>query len=104
MVHIIVMSLIGLVVVAWFIGSCSLVVRQLIATSKGDWKEVDRLSTPYDIAETMARRDFGTTPEEFEATMKECLAMNEDALPYDAYLLCEHKMHAEDIVTPEDNA
>jgi hypothetical protein len=52
----------------------------------------------------MARRDFGTTPEEFEATMKECLAMNEDALPYDAYLLCEHKMHAEDIVTPEDNA
>ena len=70
----------------------------------GDYKEFKRLTTPYDVAELMAMKDFGTSSEEFEQAWKEVLkVLGGLATPYDAYLLCEQKMLAEDVTTEEDN-
>ena len=70
----------------------------------GDHKAFMRLTTPYDVAELMAMKDFGTTSQEFEQAWKEvCRVLEGLAAPYDAYLLCEQKMLAEDVTTEEDN-
>lgn len=74
------------------------------AVIRGDYKSFMRLTTPYDVAELMAMKDFGATSEEFEQAWKEVLkVLGGLATPYDAYLLCEQKMLAEDITTEEDN-
>lgn len=89
--HYIVMSLIGLVCVVWLTNAISLAVRQIIAMSKGDNDEFDRLSTPYDIAEKLAQRDFGISPELFEFTWNDIKDANHDALPYDVYIYFRDK-------------
>lgn len=74
------------------------------AATSGNHKEFMRLTTPYDVAELMAMKDFGTTSEEFEQAWKEVLkVLGGLATPYDAHLLCEQKMLAEDVTTEEDN-
>lgn len=70
----------------------ALALRQVKALLEGNQDEFDRLSTPYDIAELMAMKDFGTTSQEFEQAWKEVLeVLGGLATPYDAYLLCEQK-------------
>ena len=74
------------------------------AATRGNHKEFMCLTTPYDVAELMAMKDFGTTSEEFEQAWKEVLkVLGGLATPYDAYLLCEQKMLAEEVTTEEDN-
>lgn len=67
-------------------GMFALAVRQCIALIKGDDIQVDRLSIPYDIAEAMALRDFGTSSEVFELTWNEGKTTWPDLRPYDVYL------------------
>ena len=74
------------------------------AVIDGNHKDFMRLTTPYDVAKLMAMKDFGTTSEEFEQAWKEARnVLGGLATPYDAYLLCEQKMIAEDVTTEEDN-
>ena len=65
---------------------CILAVRQMIALVKGDENELDRLTMPYDIVETMAKRDFGISSEVFELMWNDLKAAQPNALPWDLYL------------------
>lgn len=65
---------------------CVLAVRQMITLVKGDQNELDRLTTPYDIAEMMAEKDFGVSPRVFELMWNDLKAVRPDALPLDLYL------------------
>lgn len=64
----------------------ALAVRQVKALLEGNQDEFDRLSTPYDIAALMARRDFGVKEEVFELTWNELKEAHPDAVPFDVYL------------------
>lgn len=64
----------------------ALAVRQVKALLEGNQDEFDRLSTPYDIASLMARRDFGVKEEVFELTWNELKEAHPDAVPFDVYL------------------
>ena len=77
---------VGIAAAVMFYCMIALAVRQCIALIKGDDIQVDRLSIPYDIAEAMALRDFGISPEVFELTWNEGKMTFPNLLPYDVYL------------------
>lgn len=100
----IIVFIVGIAAAVMFYCMIALTVRQVKALLEGNHKEFMRLTTPYDVAELMAMKDFGTTSQEFEQAWKEvCHVLEGLATPYDAYLLCEQKMLAEDVTTEEDN-
>jgi hypothetical protein len=76
----------GIAAAVMFYCMVALAVRQGKALLKGNQDEFDRLTTPYDIAALMARRDFGIREEVFELTWNELKESHPDALPYDVYL------------------
>jgi hypothetical protein len=76
----------GIAAAVMFYCMVALAVRQGKALLKGNQDEFDRLTTPYDIAALMARRDFGIRKEVFELTWNELKESHPDALPYDVYL------------------
>lgn len=73
-------------VAVMLVSLCILAVRRMIALIKGDHNEFDRLTTPYDVAEMMAKRDFGISPRVFELMWNDLKAVNPNALPWDLYL------------------
>lgn len=77
---------VGIVAAVMFYCMVALALRQGKALLEGNQDEFDRLSTPYDIAALMARRDFGVKEEVFELTWNELKESRPDALPYDVYL------------------
>lgn len=77
---------IGVIAAIALISACVLAVRQVIALVKGDQNEFDRLTTPYDVAEMMAEKDFGISPRVFEFMWNDLKAVHPDALPLDLYL------------------
>lgn len=100
----IIVFIVGIAAAVMLYCMVALIVRQVKALLEGNHKEFMRLTTPYDVAELMAMKDFGTTSQEFEQAWKEvCHVLEGLATPYDAYLLCEQKMLAEDVTTEEDN-
>lgn len=80
------LTLIGVIAAIALVSVCVLAVRQVIAYTKGDQNEFDRLTTPYDVAALMALRDFGVKEEVFELTWNELKESQPNALPYDVYL------------------
>lgn len=80
------LTLIGVIVAIALISACVLAVRQVIANIKGDQDEFDRLTTPYDVAEAMAEKDFGVSPRVFELMWNDFKAIRPEALPWDLYL------------------
>lgn len=77
---------IGVIAAIALISACILAVRQMIALVKGDQNEFDRLTTSYDVAETMAEKDFGVSPRVFELMWNDLKATRPEALPWDLYL------------------
>lgn len=77
---------VGIAAAVMFYCMVALAVRQFIAFLKGDENELDRLTMPYDIVETMAKRDFGISSEVFELMWNELKAAQPNALPWDLYL------------------
>lgn len=77
---------IGVIAVIALISTCILAVRQVIALVKGDQDEFDRLTTPYDVAEMMAEKDFGVSPRVFELMWNDLKVTRPEALPWDLYL------------------
>lgn len=69
-----------------FIGMLGLAVRQIVVLCKRDDLEFARLTTPYDMAELEALRDFGVPSKIFKKYW-DSIKDDPDALPYDAYLL-----------------
>ena len=69
-----------------FIGMLGLAVRQIIALCKKDELEFTRLTTPYEIAEMEALRDFKVPSKIFQKYW-DSIKDEPGALPYDAYLL-----------------
>lgn len=82
----IILTIVGIAAAVMFYCMVALAVRQGKALLEGNQDEFDRLSTPYDIAALMARRDFGVKEEVFELTWNELKESHSDALPYDVYL------------------
>lgn len=80
------LTLIGVIAAIALISACVLAVRQVIARVKGDQDEFDRLTTPYDVAEMMAERDFGVSPRVFELMWNDLKVTHPEALPWDLYL------------------
>lgn len=76
----------GIAAAVMFYCMVALAVRQFIAFLKGDENELDRLTMPYDIVETMAKRDFGISSEVFELMWNDFKAAQPNALPWDLYL------------------
>lgn len=77
---------VGIAAAVMFYSMVALAVRQGKALLKGNQDKFDRLSTPYDIAALMARRDFGVEEEVFELTWNELKESCPDAVPFDVYL------------------
>ena len=77
---------VGIAAAVMFYCMVALAVRQFIAFLKGDENELDRLTMPYDIVETMAKRDFGISSEVFELMWNDLKAAQPNALPWDLYL------------------
>lgn len=73
-------------VAVMLVSLCILAVRRLVALIKGDQNEVDRLTTPYDVAEMMTEKDFGVSPRVFELMWNDLKAAQPNALPWDVYL------------------
>ena len=73
-------------VAVMLVSLCILAVRQLIALIKGDQNEFNRLTTPYDVAEMMAEKDFGVSPRVFDLMWNDLKATRPEALPWDLYL------------------
>lgn len=76
----------GIVACLVFIGMLGLSVRQIIALCKKDELEFTRLTTPYEIAEMEALRDFKVPSKIFQKYW-DSIKDEPGALPYDAYLL-----------------
>ena len=84
----VILSLTLIVVAAIGVSALVLAVRVIVAIFKRNHNEVERLTTPYEIAEYKAIthfKRFGVTKEEFAALYEECLRRNPNALPWDAY-------------------
>ena len=77
---------VGIAAAVMFYCMTALALRQGKALLEGNQEEFDRLSTPYDIAALMARRDFGVEEEVFELTWNELKESRSDAVPFDVYL------------------
>lgn len=77
---------VGIAAAVMFYCMIALTVRQFIAFLKGDENELDRLTMPYDVVETMAKRDFGISSEVFELMWNDLKAVQPNALPWDLYL------------------
>lgn len=73
-------------VAVMLVSLCVLAVRQVIILVKGDQNEFDRLTTPYDVAETMAEKDFGVSPRVFKLMWNDLKTIRPEALPWDLYL------------------
>ena len=73
-------------VAVMLVSLCILAVRQMIALVKDDQNKLDRLTTPYDVAEMMAEKDFGVSPRVFELRWNDLKATHPEALPWDLYL------------------
>lgn len=82
----IIVFIVGIAAAVMFYCIIALTVRQFIAFLKGDENELDRLTMPYDIVETMAKRDFGISSEVFELMWNDLKAAQPNALPWDLYL------------------
>lgn len=82
----IIVFIVGIAAAVMFYCMIALTVRQFIAFLKGDENELDRLTMPYDIVETMAKRDFGISSEVFELMWNDFKAAQPNALPWDLYL------------------
>lgn len=82
----IIVFIVGIAAAVMFYCMIALTVRQGKALLEGNQDEFDRLSTPYDIAALMARRDFGVKEEVFELTWNELKESRSDAVPFDVYL------------------
>lgn len=82
----IIVFIVGIAAAVMFYCMVALAVRQFIAFLKGDENELDRLTMPYDIVETMAKRDFGISSEVFELMWNDLKAAQPNALPWDLYL------------------
>lgn len=82
----IIVFIVGIAAAVMFYCMIALTVRQFIAFLKGDRNELDRLTTPYDIVEMMAKRDFGISSEVFELMWNDLKAVRPDALPLDLYI------------------
>lgn len=82
----IIVFVVGIAAAVIFYCMTALTVRQFIAFLKGDEQELDRLTMPYDVVETMAKRDFGISSEVFELMWNDLKAAQPNALPWDLYL------------------
>lgn len=82
----IIVFIVGIAAAVIFYCMTALTVRQFIAFLKGDEQELDRLTMPYDVVETMAKRDFGISSEVFELMWNDLKAAKPNALPWDLYL------------------
>lgn len=82
----IIVFVVGIAAAVMFYCMIALTVRQFIAFLKGDEQELDRLTMPYDVVETMAKRDFGISSEVFELMWDDLKASQPNALPWDLYL------------------
>lgn len=82
----IIVFVVGIAAAVIFYCMVALMVRQGKALLEDNQDEFDRLSTPYDIAALMARRDFGVEEEVFELTWNELKESRPDAVPFDVYL------------------
>lgn len=82
----IIVFIVGIAAAVMFYCMIALTVRQFIAFLKGDEQELDRLTMPYDVVETMAKRDFGISSEVFELMWNDLKAAKPNALPWDLYL------------------